>query len=95
MLFTINYENNTIDVFIDDKLVGSKKNVPPYFDDDKISIGEDNGIQGSIKEIFYYDTPRPPSNIEFMYDLTIKPTEGEVNLVKDRLNDKLPKNFPL
>jgi len=95
MLFTINYENNTIDVFIDDKLVGSKKNVPPYFDDDKISIGEDNGIQGSIKEIFYYDTPRPPSNIEFMYDLTIKPTEGEVNFVKDRLNDKLQKNFPL
>ena len=74
MLFTINYENNTIDVFIDDKLVGSKKNVPPYFDDDKISIGEDNGIQGSIKEIFYYDTPRPPSNIEFIYDLTIKST---------------------
>jgi hypothetical protein len=95
MLFTINYENNTIDVFIDDKLVGSKKNVPPYFDDDKISIGEDNGIQGSIKEIFYYETPRPPSNIEFMYDLTIKPTEGEVNFVKDRLNDKLQKNFPL
>lgn len=95
MLFTINYENNTIDVFIDNKLVGSKKNVPPYFDDDKISIGEDNGIHGSIKEIFYYDTPRPPSNIEFMYDLTIKPTEGEVNFVKDRLNDKLQKNFPL
>jgi len=95
MLFTINYENNTIDVFIDGKLVGSKKNVPPYFDDDKISIGEDNGIHGSIKEIFYYDTPRPPSNIEFMHDLIIKPTEGEVNFIKDRLNDKLQKNFSL
>lgn len=74
MLFTINYQNNTIDVFIDGKLVGSKKNVPPYFNDDKITIGEDNGIHGSIKEIFYYDTPRPPSNIEFIYDLTIKST---------------------
>lgn len=95
MLFTINYENNTIDVFIDGKLVGSKKNVPPYFDDDKISIGEDNGIDGSIKEIFYYDTPRPPSDIEFMHDLIIKPTEGEVNFIKDSLNDKLQKNFSL
>ena len=95
MLFTINYQNNTIDVFIDGKLVGSKKNVPPYFNDDKISIGEDNGIHGSIKEIFYYDTPRPPSNIEFMYDLTVKPTEGEVNFINDRLNDKIQKNFPL
>tara|TARA_B100000900_G_scaffold415278_1_gene444562 strand:- start:1727 stop:3304 length:1578 start_codon:yes stop_codon:yes gene_type:complete len=73
MFVTINYENNIIDVFIDDKLVGSKKNVPPFFDDDKISIGEDNGIHGSIKEIFYYETPRPPNNIKFIYDLTIKP----------------------
>ena len=72
MLFTINYQNNTIDVFIDGKLVGSKKNVPPYFNDDKISIGEENGIQGSIKEIYYYETPRPANNIEFLYDLTIK-----------------------
>ena len=95
MLFTINYQNNTIDVFIDGKLVGSKKNVPPYFNDDKISIGEDNGIHGSIKEIFYYDTPRPPNNIEFMYDLTIKPTEGEVNFIYDRFNDKIQKYFPL
>ena len=95
MLFTINYENNTIDVFIDGKLVGSKKNVPPYFNDDKITIGEENGIHGSIKEIFYYETPRPPSNIEFIYNLIIKPTEGEVNFIQDRLNDKLQKNFPL
>ena len=85
MLFTINYQNNTIDVFIDGKLVGSKKNVPPYFNDDKITIGEENGIQGSIKEIYYYETPRPPNNIEFLYDLTIKPGEYEVNYLKDRL----------
>lgn len=71
MFITINYQNNIIDVFIDGKLVGSKKNVPPFFDDDKITIGEDNGIHGSIKEIYYYETPRPVSDIEFMYDLTI------------------------
>lgn len=73
MFITINYQNNIIDVFIDGKLVGSKNNVPPYFDDDKITIGEDNGIHGSIKEIYYYETPRPVSDIEFMYDLTINP----------------------
>tara|TARA_X000000368_G_scaffold404237_1_gene380047 strand:+ start:2235 stop:3869 length:1635 start_codon:yes stop_codon:yes gene_type:complete len=91
---TINYDNNTIDVFIDGKLVGSKKNVPPFFDDDKITIGEDNGIQGSIKEISYYNTPRPPSNIEFMYDLTVKPGEKEVNSIHDMLNHKIQKNLP-
>ena len=36
IFFTINYENNIIDVFIDGKLVGSKKNVPPYFENDII-----------------------------------------------------------
>jgi len=91
---TINYDNNTIDVFIDGKLVGSKKNVPPFFDDDKITIGEDNGIQGSIKEISYYNTPRPPSNIEFMYDLTVKPGEKEVNSIHDMLDHKIQKNLP-
>ena len=72
MLFTINYENNMIDIFIDGELVGSKKNVPPYFDNDRISIGEDNGIQGSIKDIYYYETPRPPNKIKFLYDLSVK-----------------------
>ena len=71
MFITINYQNNVIDVFIDGKLVGSSKNVPPFFDNDKISIGEDNGIHGSIKDIYYYNTPRPASNIEFVHDLTI------------------------
>lgn len=70
LYFVINYENNIIDVFIDGKLVGSKKNIPLFFKDDKITIGEDNGIHGSIKNIYYFDQPRPESNIELLYDLT-------------------------
>jgi hypothetical protein len=71
MFITINYKDNMIDVFIDGKIVGSKKNVPPYFGDDKITIGEDNGIHGSIKDIYYFDTIRPASNIEFIHNLTM------------------------
>tara|TARA_Y100001970_G_C14244717_1_gene867307 strand:- start:2916 stop:4445 length:1530 start_codon:yes stop_codon:yes gene_type:complete len=89
MFITINYQNNIIDVFIDGKLVGSKNNVPPYFDNDKITIGEDNGIHGSIKDIYYYETPRPPSTIQFIYDLTLKPAKEESNFVKDSLNNKV------
>ena len=70
LFITINYKDNMIDVFIDGRIVGSKKNVPPFFSDDKITIGEDNGIHGSIKEIYYFDTIRPPSNIEFIHKLT-------------------------
>lgn len=70
LFFVINYDNGIIDVFIDGKLVGSKKNVPPYFKGDKVTLGEDNGIHGSIKEIYYHNKTRPVSDVEFLYDLT-------------------------
>lgn len=78
MFFVINYDNNIIDIFIDGKLVTSKKNVPNFDGDDKISIGDidhkmkNDGIHGGIKDIYYYNHPRQPSNIEFLFNLTNK-----------------------
>lgn len=70
LFFVINYDNNVIDVFIDGKLVGSKENVSPYFKGDTITIGENAGIHGSIKEIYYYNKVRSPSTIELLYNLS-------------------------
>ena len=70
LFFVINYTNNLIDVFIDGKLVGSKENVSPYFKGDNITIGEKDGIHGSIKEIYYYNKVRSPSTIELLYNLS-------------------------
>jgi hypothetical protein len=70
LYFVINYENNNIDIFIDGKLVGSKNNVTPYFVGDDITIGEDDGIYGSIKEIYYFDKIKTPDSIQFLYSLT-------------------------
>lgn len=70
LYFVINYEDNIIDVFIDGKLVGSKNNVTPYFVGDTVTIGEHDGIYGSIKEIFYYDKIKTPDSIQFLYNLT-------------------------
>jgi hypothetical protein len=70
LYFVINYENNNIDVFIDGKLVGSKNNVTPYFIGDNVTIGEHDGIHGSIKEIFYFDKIKTPDSIQFLYSLT-------------------------
>ena len=70
LYFVINYENNIIDVFIDGKLVGSKSNVTPYFVGDNVTIGEDNGIYGSIKDIYYFDKIKTPDSIQFLYNLT-------------------------
>lgn len=69
LYFVINYENNIIDVFIDGKLVGSKSNVTPYFVGDKVTIGEDDGIYGSIKDVFYFDKIKHPDSIQFLYNL--------------------------
>ena len=71
LFFVINYDNNIIDIFVDGKLVGSKKDVSPYFKGDKITIGEKNGIHGSIKEIYYYDKITTPSSIQLLYNLAI------------------------
>jgi len=70
LFFVINYDNNLIDVFIDGKLVGSKEDVSPYFKGDAITIGERDGIHGSIKEIYYYNKVRTPSTIELLYNLS-------------------------
>ena len=70
LYFVINYDNNIIDIFIDGKLVGSKNNVTPYFKGDIVTIGEQDGIHGSIKEIYYYDKIKTPDSIQFLYNLT-------------------------
>ena len=70
VFFVINYDNNNIDIFMDGKLVGSKKDVTPYFKGDKVTIGENEGIHGSIKDITYYDSIKSPQTIELIYHLT-------------------------
>jgi len=70
LFFVINYSNNNIDVFIDGKLVGTKKDITPYFKGDKVTIGENEGIHGSIKEINYYSDITSPLTIELLYNLT-------------------------
>lgn len=74
--FIINYDKNIIDIFIDGKLITSKKHVPDFHGNEKISIGDiknkinKNGIHGGIKDIYYFSQPQQPNNIEFLYNLT-------------------------
>ena len=74
--FIINYDNNIIDIFIDGKLVASKKHIPDFHGNEKISIGDiknklnKNGIHGGIKDIYYFSQPQQVNNIEFLYNLT-------------------------
>ena len=50
----INYIDGVIDVFINNKLVGTSEGNISYMNYDLIKIGSDNGISGGIKNIHYY-----------------------------------------
>lgn len=63
MHFIINYSSGTMDVFINNKLVSSKSGLAPYMTLDKITVGEDNGIYGGIKELIYFNRIIPTSKI--------------------------------
>lgn len=81
---SINFYDNKIDIFINNKLLKSINNKPIVFVNkdniiiDDIFIGQENGIEGSIKNIYYYDTIRPIGDIEFLYN-RMKP---QYNLIK-------------
>lgn len=66
----LNYENGTLDVFINKKLVASKINFAPSYVKGLPSItsGETNGISGGICNVTYYQDPISLTKIELIYD---------------------------
>ena len=70
--FYINYNNNVIDIFLDNKLIDSKKNIIHDFNNGKIIIGQDNGLYGSIKNVKYGNYNIPYDNIELINNLVNK-----------------------
>tara|TARA_Y100000389_G_scaffold98325_2_gene95006 strand:+ start:907 stop:2190 length:1284 start_codon:yes stop_codon:yes gene_type:complete len=53
--FIIISRNGIIDIFLNNKLVGSLEGVLPYLSKDEISSGTKDGINGGIKNIVYFD----------------------------------------
>ena len=65
--FVINYDNGNIDVFINNKLVGTKQGVLPYMKYDNIISGEIKGIPGGICNVKYYYNPMTKLAIDLEY----------------------------
>lgn len=55
--FVFNYTNGLMDVFLNAKLVATENNIVPFLHQDEIKTGEDNGILGGIRDVYYNRTP--------------------------------------
>lgn len=53
----INYDRGTLDILLNDKLISSSSSIAPYMTLDAVSIGENNGIHGAIKDVVYFRKP--------------------------------------
>lgn len=73
----LNYNDGVLDVFINNNLVGTKIIGAPYFNKDSIKIGEDDGINGGICNVIYYEYPLTKSKISTQYN-SLKMSERPV-----------------
>ena len=64
----INYIDNNLDVFLNNKLVGSEINITPFMKHDMISTGENSGIHGGVKNIYHFNKPLYLWQINYLYN---------------------------
>ena len=65
----INYNGGILDIFLNGELVKSNIEVVPYYTLDNLTIGEDNGINGSICNLVYFNKPLTSYNIYYLYNM--------------------------
>ena len=59
----INYEGGTMDIFINGDLVASRPDVAPCMSTDLVVAGENEGLEGGICNVIYFDRPRTKREI--------------------------------
>lgn len=65
----INYDGGVLDIFKDGKLVVSEPGLIPYMKSDIVKIGENNGLNGGICNVVYYNTHISKTRIQTIYNL--------------------------
>lgn len=60
----ISYDGANMDVFINSHLVGTKENILPHMNYDEIIIGEEDGIYGAIKNVYFINKSKKQAKVE-------------------------------
>ena len=64
----INYNGGVLDVFLNGELVKSDICVVPYYTLDNLTIGENDGINGGICNVVYFNKPLTATKINNLYN---------------------------
>jgi len=64
----INYNGGVLDVFLNGELVKSDIGVVPYYTLDNLTIGENDGINGGICNVVYFNKPLTATKINNLYN---------------------------
>jgi len=65
----VNYNGGTMDIFLNGELVKSIPSIVPYYTLDNLTIGENNGANGGICNVVYYNKPLSSINIYYLYNM--------------------------
>ena len=68
MHFVINYSSGIVDIFIDNNLVASVDGIAPFMTLDKITCGANDGINGGIKNIIYFNEIIPKNKLLLLFN---------------------------
>jgi hypothetical protein len=64
-----NYNGGTIDIFYNGKLLKSILQILPYVSKDVLTVGTQDGINGGICNVTYFDTDITASQIYYLYNI--------------------------
>ena len=65
----INYSGGILDIFLNNELVKSDIGVVPYYTLDNLTLGENNGLNGSICNVVYFSNPLNTTNMYILYNM--------------------------
>ena len=87
----INYNGGTLDVFYNGELVKSVIEVVPYMSYDTLTIGENNGINGGICNVNYFNDALTIRQIYYLYNFIKDKTPPVSTNSNDTLTNTLEK----
>ena len=85
----INYNGGILDIFLNGELVKSALGVVSYYTLDSLTIGENNGIEGGICNVNYFNKSLDANNIYYLYNMVKHLTPPVVTDSNVVINDEI------